>query len=73
MIITQLLRPSMKDGKAPPIGEFMLKHSDDRKREGAHDFLTKLDMLARSQARDERRKAKAAALPPKLPRPRRNG
>lgn len=66
LIISQLLRPSTKDGKAPAVKEFMLMHPEDRKAEGAQDFITKLDMLARAQQRDARKKAKAEAESPKI-------
>ena len=59
MIISQLLRPSIKDGAAPPLKNFMLMHPEDRNSEGAQDFIVKLDMLEKQQARAER-KAKAA-------------
>jgi len=57
MIISQLLRPNLKDGVAPPLKTFMLIHPEDRDRESSQDFLMTLDMLARQQARDERKKA----------------
>lgn len=71
IITSQLLRPNVKDGVAPPLKNFMLAHPEDRKAEGAQDFLVKLDMLARAQIRDARKKARAALEAPKRQQPRR--
>ncbi len=68
MIISQLLRPNVKDGVAPPLKNFLLMHPEDRKAEGAEDFILKLDMLARKQARDARKAAAAAKEAPKIVR-----
>jgi hypothetical protein len=60
MIVTELLKPHLKEGAKISIGDYMLKLPEDREAETAAIIVQKLDYAAYQERRAARRAARTA-------------
>lgn len=47
MIVTELLKPNLKEGVVLPLSTYMFEHQEDRKERAVEKFMATIDALSR--------------------------